>query len=41
MEEINGVGKEYDFSGNIIFEGEYLNSKKWVGIGREYLENKI
>ena len=29
--ESNGKGKEYDIKGNIIFEGEYLNLKKWEG----------
>ena len=26
--EKNGKGKEYDYNGKIIFEGEYLNGKK-------------
>ena len=24
----NGKGKEYDYEGNLIFEGEYLNGKR-------------
>ena len=31
--EKNGKGKEYNKDGNIIFEGEYYNDKKWNGIG--------
>jgi len=29
----NGNGKEYNEKGKLIFEGEYLNNKKWVGNG--------
>ena len=30
--ERNGKGKEYDSkTGEIIFEGEYLNGKRWTG----------
>ena len=37
-ELINGNGKvkEYNKNGKLIFEGEYLNGKKWNGIYREY-----
>ena len=28
---INGKGKEYDYNGQLLFEGEYLNGK-----GKEY-----
>ena len=31
-------GIEYDDEGDIIFEGEYLNGKKWKGKGTEYDE---
>ena len=27
---------EYDYKGNLIFEAEYLNDKKWNGKGKEY-----
>ena len=27
----NGKGKEYDFDGKLIFEGEFLNGKRWNG----------
>ena len=27
--ERNGKGKEYDSKGNIEFEGEFFNGKKW------------
>ena len=29
MERRNGKGKEYDSKGNIEFEGEFFNGKKW------------
>ena len=32
----NGKGKEYCYNGNFIFEGEYLNGKRWIGNGKEY-----
>ena len=32
--------KEYDFSGNLIFKGEYLKGKRWNGKGY-YLKNNI
>ena len=32
----HGKGKEYDYNGKLIFEGEYLNGKKWNGKGKEY-----
>ena len=32
----NGKGVEYNFNGDIEFEGEYLNGKKWNGIVKEY-----
>ena len=37
----NGTGfiKEFDIYENVIFEGEYLNGKKWIGKGKE-LNNK-
>ena len=28
----NGKGEEYNSNGNLVFEGEYLNGKKWNGI---------
>ena len=33
--ESNGKGKEYDFKGFLLFEGEYLNKKR-NGKGKEY-----
>ena len=36
---INGKGKEYDFNGKLIFEGEYLNGIRWNGKGKEYYDN--
>ena len=35
----NGEGKEYDLKGNIIFEGEYLDDKKWKGFEMIYDED--
>ena len=35
----NGKGKEYYKNGELIFEGEYLNGKRWNGKGKEY-DNK-
>ena len=32
---MDGRGKEYDRSGKLLFEGEYLNGKKH-GKGKEY-----
>ena len=29
--EKNGKGKEYYLNGQLIFEGEYLNGKRWNG----------
>ena len=35
----NGKGKEYDYDGNLIFEGEYLYDYKKKG--KEFIQNKI
>ena len=35
----NGKGKEYNHNGELKFEGEYNNSKKWNGKGKEYYYN--
>ena len=32
----NGKGKEYDFDGNILFEGEYLKGERWTGKEKNY-----
>ena len=29
----SGKGEEYNYNGNLIFEGEYLNGKRWNGKG--------
>ena len=34
--ERNGQGKRYDYEGEILFEGIYLNGEKWTGKGKEY-----
>ena len=31
--ERNGKGEEYYNNGNLLFKGEYLNGKRWNGIG--------
>ena len=33
--ELNGKGKEFNFDGDLLFEGEYLNAKR-NGKGKEY-----
>ena len=35
MEKEMGKGKEYNYDGDLIFEGEYLNGKR-NGKGKEY-----
>ena len=35
----NGFGKEFDEEGNIIFEGEYVDGKRWKGKAKEYDED--
>ena len=37
----SGKGKEYYFDGKLKFEGEYLNGKKWNGIGYDINQNII
>ena len=32
----NGKGKEINKEGELLFEGEYLNGKRWNGKGKEY-----
>ena len=32
----NGKGKEYDYYGQLLFEGEYLNGKRWNGKEKVY-----
>ena len=34
-------GKEYNYKGEILFEGEYLNGKRWKGKGKEERKNEI
>ena len=34
----NGIGKEYDENRKEIFEGEYLDGKRWKGSAKEYYE---
>ena len=36
----NGEGKKYDMAGNVIFEGKYLNGKKW-NLKNSYKSNDI
>ena len=35
----NGKGKEYNNNGELEFEGEYLNGKRWNGKGKKYYDN--
>ena len=34
--ERNGKGKEYDYDGILLFEGNYFFNKRWEGMGRQY-----
>ena len=36
----NGKGKEYDKDGNLVFDGEFLDDKKWKGIEYIYEMNR-
>ena len=38
--ETNCKGKEYYNNRKIKFEGEYLNGRRWNGIGYDYYGNK-
>ena len=38
-EERNGKGNEYDKGEALIFDGEYINGKRWKGKGKEYFLN--
>ena len=40
-EEINGLGKEYNKNGKLIFEGEFKYGEKWNGKAKELYKNKI
>ena len=33
--ERNGFGKKYSLDGKLLFEGEFLNGKRWNGKGKE------
>ena len=39
----NGAGKvkDYNEKGNLIFEGEYLNGKRWNGKGKEFDDYRL
>ena len=41
-ELIKGTGKikEYNEDGELEFEGEYLNGKRWNGKGKDYYDGK-
>ena len=39
-DKINGIGKEYDKDGDLIFEGEFLFGEEYKGIKRKYYKNK-
>ena len=38
MENGRGQGKEFDYHGNLLFEGEYLNGERYCK-GKEYYDN--
>jgi len=33
--------KEYNYKGELDFDGEYLNGRRWKGRGKEYYDNGI
>ena len=35
------IGKEYDFNGRLLFEGEYLKEKKWKGKINQYYKDEL
>ena len=37
----NMKGKEYDYNGRLLFEGEYLGKEKWKGKIKEYYKNEL
>ena len=39
--ERNGKGKEYNWQGLLLFEGEYLNDKEWKGIRLDAFNNIV
>ena len=39
--ERNGIGKEYNRTGNVIYQGEYLNGKRWTGKGLDIKGNIV
>ena len=38
LNEGKGYVKQYNYNGKLIFEGEYLNGKKWNGKGKADFE---
>ena len=34
-------GKEYDYNGRLLFDGEYLNEKRWKGKFKEYYDDEL
>ena len=40
FDERNGKAKEY-LNNRLIFKGEYLNSRRWKGVGKEYCDNRL
>ena len=39
--EKKGKGKEFNYDDKFIYEGEYLNGKRWNGEGKEYLNGEL
>ena len=35
-----GIGKEYNDKGELIYEGEYYNGYRWNGKGKEFNEKE-
>ena len=39
--EGNVIGKEYDYNGRLLFDGEYLNKRRWKGKVMNYIEDEL
>ena len=33
--------KEYDYNGHLLFDGDYLNKKRWKGNFKKYYNNEL
>ena len=37
----NGEGKEYNYSGDLIFTGNFINDQRWNGKEKKYYQNRL